>query len=175
TPNDPFYAPYQWNLYDRGQLSNGVASRFGIQAASAWNTTAGAGIVVAVVDTGVAYENYGPYAQAPDLAGRTFVSPYDFVNNDAHPNDDNGHGTHVAGTVGQATNNGIGVAGIAYDCAIMPVKVLNASGSGSYSQIANGVNHAANQGADVVNLSLGGSRGSSVLASAIDYAWSRGV
>jgi serine protease len=94
---------------------------------SAWDISTGSGAVVAVLDTGVAYENYGPYCQAPDLAGTTFVPGYDFVNNDAHPNDDNWHGTHVAGTIAQTTNNGYGFAGVAFDCTIMPVKIANAT------------------------------------------------
>jgi serine protease len=155
TPNDPYFFPYQWN-YDYGTLSNGYPSNFGVQGMTAWNTTTGSGAVVAIVDTGVAYENYGGFSQAPDLAGATFVSPNDYVNNDAHANDDNGHGTHVCGTVRQSTDNSLGVAGLAYNCQIMPVKVLDANGSGAYSAIANGIRWAADNGANVINMSLGG-------------------
>jgi serine protease len=175
-PNDTYYAPYQWNFYNQGTLSNGHASNYGVQAEGAWSAGAtGAGVVVAIVDTGVAYENFGAFAQAPDLVGRTFVSPYDAVTGDGHANDENAHGTHVAGTIGQVTNNGTGCAGIARDCTIMPVRVLDAAGSGQYSWIANGITWAANNGAHVINMSLGGSSGSTTLQSAVDYAWSHGV
>ena len=122
-PNDPLYAPYQWNFLNRGATSNGRVSNFGVQAEAAWPTSTGANVVVAVIDTGVAYENYGAFVQAPDLAGRSFVSPYNAITGTTHANDDNGHGTHVAGTIGQSTNNSLVVAGIAYGCSIMPVKV----------------------------------------------------
>lgn len=174
-PNDPYYAPYQWNFLNRGALSNGRVSNNGVQGEAAWPTSTGSGVVVAVVDTGVAYETYSTFAIAPDLVGRTFVSPYNAINGSTHANDDNSHGTHVAGTIGQVTNNSLGVAGLAYNCSIMPVKVLNSAGSGSHSQIANGINWAANNGAKVINMSLGGSTGSTTLQSAVDYAWSRGV
>ena len=173
-PNDTYYNPYQWNFFNWGQLSNGVVSNFGVQGDAAWNTTSGAGVTVAIVDTGVAYENFGAFAQAPDLAGTTFVAAWDFWNNDSHANDDNGHGTHVAGTVRQTTNNAMGTAGLAHSCNIMPVKVLNASGSGYHSTISNGIRHAANNGAFVINMSLGSSSGSSTLSSAVDYAWNLG-
>jgi serine protease len=175
TPNDSYFLPYQWNFYDYGTLSNGYASNFGVQGMSAWNTTSGAGVTVAIVDTGVAYENFGAYSQAPDLGGATFVSPKDFVNNDLHANDDNGHGTHVCGTICQTTNNAAGCAGLAFSCTVMPVKVLDASGSGQYSWIADGIRWAADNGASVINMSLGGSSGSSTLQSAVDYAWNKGV
>jgi serine protease len=174
-PNDPFFSPYQWNFFDRGMVSASAVSNYGVNAVSAWNTTAGAGVVVAVLDTGIAYENFGGFTQAPDLAGATFVSPFNFVANTTHANDDNGHGTHVAGTIRQSTNNSLGVAGLAYQCALMPVKVLNSSGSGSHSQIANGINWAANNGADVINMSLGSSVGSSTLSAAVSYAANAGV
>jgi serine protease len=174
-PNDTFFKPYQWNLYDQGVLSNGVPSNFGVRAMSAWNTTKGGNITVAIVDTGVAYEKYSRFEKAPDLAGATIVSPYNFVAKTTHANDDNGHGTHVCGTVRQSTGNNLGCAGIASQCRIMPVKVLNSAGSGSYSAIADGIIWAADHGADVINLSLGGASGSAVLQSAVDYAWSKGV
>jgi serine protease len=173
-PNDPNYQPYEWNFYDWGELSNGVASNFGVQGESAWNTTSGAGVTVAIVDTGVAYENYKVYYQADDLAGATFVHPRDFVNGDYHANDDNSHGTHVCGTVCQTTNNSIGCAGLANACTIMPVKVLDASGSGYLSWVASGIRWAANNGAFAINMSLGGTSGSTTLLNAVNYAWNNG-
>lgn len=145
-PNDDLWID-QWNL----RL---------ISADSAWDTTQGQGAKVAIVDTGVAYEDFGDFKAAPDLAGATIIDPYDFYNDDAHPNDDNGHGTHIAGTIAQTTNNSYGLAGIAYKASIMPVKVCGpVPGSPRLAQcsttaIADGVRWAAEHGARVINLSL---------------------
>jgi serine protease len=168
TPNDPYYSPYQWHF------DNGVYGGIGME--EAWDISKGAGVTVAILDTGIAYENNGFwYKKAPDLAGTCFVSGYDFVNNDSHANDDEGHGTHVAGTVAQSTNNSEGVAGIAHEACLMPVKVLNSRGSGSYADIADGIRFAADNSAQVINLSLGGSSGSNTLRNALEYAYNKGV
>lgn len=166
-PNDPYY-PYQWNMDN---------THGGINMEAAWNVETGIpGVVVAVIDTGVAYEDYTKkYKKAPDLANTLFVAGYDFVNNDTHPNDDEGHGTHVTGTIAQSTNNNLGVAGIAFNVSIMPIKVLNSSGSGTYTDIADGIYFAADNGAAVINMSLGGSSPSSTLENALAYAYNRGV
>ncbi len=166
-PNDPYYS-LQWHL-DNSEYG-------GIGMEEAWDISAGAGVIVAVIDTGVAYEDYGfRYKQAPDLADTCFVAGYDFINNDNHPNDDHSHGTHVAGTIAQSTNNGVGVAGVAFNVSLMPVKVLDKNGSGYHSQIADGIHYAADNGANVINLSLGGSDGSDTLRNAIAYAYGKGV
>ena len=167
-PNDPIYT-YQWHL------DNPVYG--GIHMEDAWDISEGVhtSVIVAVLDTGVAYEDYGPYEQAPDLANTTFVPGYDFINNDAHPNDDNSHGTHVAGTIAQSTNNDLGVAGVAYDCSIMPVKVLNSAGNGSYSGVADGIIWATNNGAQVISMSLSGPSPSQTLEAALAYAYNNGV
>ena len=146
-PNDPDYQPAQWNLFD---------SVGGIWAESAWDLSVnkGEGVVVAVVDTGVAYENYGPYVQAPDL-NKTFVAPKNFVDSTDHPNDDNGHGTHIAGTIAQDTNNGLATAGIAYRANIMPLKILDWMGNGSIAALNDAIYYAVDNGARVINLSLG--------------------
>ena len=176
TPNDTYF-PLQWNFDNPAPGS--------LQMQSAWDITGGsASVVVAVVDTGVAYENYTQtslfggtkkYFKAPDLSNTNFVAGTDFVNNDSHPNDDEGHGTHVAGTIAQSTNNAMGVAGIAYNTSIMPVKVLSSNGSGTYANVASGIRWAADHGAKVINMSLGGSAGSSTLLSALQYAYNKGV
>ncbi|MGI9094018.1 MAG: S8 family serine peptidase [Thermoleophilaceae bacterium] len=147
SPNDPAFAR-QWNL-------NGP---FGLNMPEAWDLAAargapgGKGAVVAVLDTGVAYENWGRYRRAPDL--RRFARGYDFVDFDRHPNDQNGHGTHVSGTIAQSTDNGLGTAGIAYLAKIMPVRVLDADGAGDTFSISRGLRYAARRGVDVINLSL---------------------
>jgi serine protease len=171
TPNDPRF-PDQWH-FDNPQYG-------GIGMKAAWDVTRGnPDVVVAVVDTGVAYENYTQgtkrYYQAPDLAQTSFVPGYDYVNNDTHPNDDNCHGTHVTGTVAQSTNNALGVAGIASGCSIMPVKVLSSAGSGTATQIANGITFAADHGAHVINMSLGTTAASSTIENAVKYAYQKGV
>jgi serine protease len=166
-PNDTYYS-YQWNFYN---TDNG-----GINMESAWDIQKGnSGVIVAVIDTGVAYENYSNFSQAPDLANTIFVSGYDFVNGDSHPNDDEGHGTHVTGTIAQSTNNSLGAAGIAFNTSIMPVKVLDQSGYGTYDDIANGIYFAADNGADVINMSLGGTSTSVTLENALAYAYGKGV
>ncbi len=145
-PNDEYYS-YQWHL-DNDKYG-------GINMEAAWDISNGTGVIVAVLDTGVAYENYGTkYIIAPDLANTHFVAGYDFVNNDSHPNDDNSHGTHVTGTIAQSTNNEIGVAGVAYNCTIMPVKVLNKRGSGTLDQLVDGIYFATNNSADVISMHI---------------------
>lgn len=160
-PNDTHFS-YQWHF----PL---------IQVPEAWDLSTGAEVTVAIVDTGVAYETYGDYQQAPDLAGTAFADGYDFINDDEHPNDDNGHGTHVAGTIAQTTNNNQGVAGIAFDAKIMPIKALDADGNGSAWEVAQGIRWATDHGADIINLSLGSPSGSSVEEDAVQYAYDNGV
>ena len=146
-----------------------------IGASRAWDFATGRGVTVAVVDTGIACETYGPYTKGSDLADTECVTGWNFVTRNEHANDDQGHGTHVAGTIAQSTNNAIGGAGIAFHARLMPVKVLNESGWGTTADVADGIRWAAEHGAHVVNLSLGGPRNSRVLQKAIDYALSRGT
>jgi serine protease len=160
-PNDPAYAK-QWNLKM-------------INMPKVWDRTRGKGVVVAVLDTGVAYEDHDDFRQVPDLRGTKFVEGYDFVNKDRHANDDHGHGTHVAGTIAQTTNNGEGVAGIAFEAAVMPVKVLDHFGGGTSADIADAIRWAADHGANVINMSLGGGGRSVVMEKAVEYARKRGV
>ena len=133
----------------------------------AWSLTTGdSSVVVAVVDSGV-------QSNHPDLG--TLVAGYDFVNNDSDPSDDEGHGTAVAGIIAAQGNNGIGIAGVCWKCQIMPVKVIGSDGSGTDSAVANGIIWAANNGADVINLSLGGPSYSRTLADAVSYAQAKNV
>lgn len=141
----------------------------------AWQDAQGEGVVVAVIDTGVAFEDHKKFKQVEDLAGTGFVTGYDFIKDTEHPNDDHGHGTHVAGTIAQTTNNGIGVAGIAPRAKIMPLKVLSKQGYGSAADIADAIRFAADEGAHVINMSLGGGMRSFVMQSAVAYARKKGV
>lgn len=133
---------------------------FGVNAPDAWERaiTAGApggrGVTVAVLDTGVAYENRGRYRRNPDMYAGRFTHPYDFVQDDKHPDDLNGHGTHVTGTIAQKTNNNLGLTGLAYGVTIMPLRVLDASGEGDASNIARAIVYAARHRAKVINMSL---------------------
>ena len=102
-------------------------------------------MVVAVLDTGIAYEDFGPYRKAPDFGTTVFVPGFDFINNDTHANDDNFHGTHVASVIAEATNNATGGAGLAFGTALMPVKVLDDEGFGDTFAIAEGIDFAADE------------------------------
>lgn len=141
-----------------------------ISAEPAWAVGRGAGIVIAIVDTGVDLDH-------PDLAGK-IVPGYDFVDDDDVAQDEHGHGTHVAGIAAAHTGNGIGIAGVAPDAKIMPVRVLDEEGSGSGADVAAGIRWAADQGAHVINLSLGENT-QAVLGpsfdAAIEEAWSKGA
>jgi len=123
-----------------------------------------------VLDTGAAYRNALPYAQAPDLAGTAFVPGWDFVNDDAYPDDDHGHGTHITGTIAQTTNNLLGCAGIAYGCSIMPVKVLDENSNGLLDDVVAGIYFAVDKGAQIINTSFGTVTPSLALEEAVDYA-----
>lgn len=159
---------------------------FGVGAPEAWanliadGAPGGRGVIVAVLDTGVAYENRGRFLRSPDFEASQFVRGYDFVANNPYPDDRNGHGTFVAGTIAEATNNGRGLTGLAYGVRIMPVRVLDASGEGDASTIAKGVRFAVEHGAKVINLSLefsGEVTAADVpeLVSALSYAHEHGV
>lgn len=133
-------------------------------------------VAVAVLDTGIAYEDFGPYRKAPDFGGTVFLPGFDFVNGDEHANDDNFHGTHVASTIAEATNNGEGVAGMAFQTALMPVKVLDDEGSGSFFDVAEGIDFAARDSrVKVINLSLGGEGFSNAVSQAVDRAVAAGI
>jgi len=166
-PDDPLFA-YQWHLR-------------AIQIPAAWEVSRGAGVTVAVLDTGVAYENRRSYRRAPELAATRLVSGYDFVDGDAHPNDvpprggRRSHGTQMASIIAATAGNALGGAGVAPEAAIMPVRVLEPDLSGSARSIARGLRFAADHGADVASLSIAGRSPSRQLKSAVTYATSRGV
>ena len=160
-PNDPRYNE-QWNFKM-------------VNAEAAWDVTRGKGAIVAVIDTGVAYKDTRKGKRARDFGDTQFVEGYDFVHHDAMPNDDQGHGTHVSGTIAESTNNGEGVAGLAFEAKIMPLKVLSSSGGGTTKDIAEAIRWAADHGANVINMSLGGPYPDQVMGSACEYAHKKGV
>jgi serine protease len=182
-PNDPGrtttpggWQETQWNF--AGPASDNAPDAWGNLIAA--GHPGGKGVVVAVLDTGVAYRQFGRTKSSPDLAGTKFVAGYDFVGKDPYANDHNGHGTHVASTIAEATNNGLGLTGLAYGATIMPVKVLDDTGSGDAAEIAKGVRFAARRGAKVINLSLEFStdvKSAEIpqLLDAIDYAHRQGA
>lgn len=155
-PNDLLYREqYQWNLS-------------AIQAEAGWDITKGdEHIIIAVIDTGVDLDH-------PDLR-RRITNGYNVLLNNNFPDDDNGHGTHVAGIIASETNNHEGVAGITWYNKIMPIKAMGAEGHGTTFDIAKGIFWAVDHGADVINMSLGNYQHSSLLKGAIDYAYSKNV
>lgn len=153
-PNDP-------RLQDQWYLDS-------VSAHSAWDVTRGSSdVVIAIIDTGIDMNH-------PEFAGRV-VSPYDFYNGDNDPSDDNGHGTHVAGIAAATGNNGIGIAGIDWNAKIMPIKALGAKGTGDISVIMTAIMWAADEGADVINMSFGASGHIRSMQEAVDYAASKGA
>ncbi|WP_433300756.1 S8 family serine peptidase [Actinoplanes sp. CA-030573] len=148
----------------------GYAREWGVMRTrvnEAWSVTKGRSrVTIAIVDTGV--------SPLPDLAGRLRPG-HDFVNDDDDPRDDNGHGTMAAGVAAAAGYNGIGIAGVCWYCRILPVKVLDAKGGGNYADIADGIRYAADQGAAIISLSLGGNDDSPLLRDAVTYADAKGA
>lgn len=176
------YFPRQYALQNDGQsfkntdgtvdVAAGKADA-DVDAVEAWNKTTGGGIKVAILDSGVANLHDDI---APQVVGyANFVTADTREDPKANPEDNYGHGTHVAGIVAAKRDNTIGVAGVCPDCSILDVKVLNDSGSGSSSVIASGINWAASNGAKVINMSLGQRVSSRTLEAAVNNAWSQGV
>ncbi|MFE8702416.1 S8 family peptidase [Cytobacillus sp. FJAT-54145] len=155
-PNDIFYTErYQWNLP-------------AIEIEKGWNITRGKkDVIIAVVDTGVDLNH-------PDLK-RRLTKGYNAIDDNHNPDDDNGHGTHVAGIIASETNNREGMAGVTWFNKIMPIKALGKDGYGSSYDIANGIIWATDHGADVINLSLGNYQPATMMHEAISYAFKNGV
>lgn len=178
-PDDPNYPFYQWHL-DR------------IAMEDAWDIEMGGDstIIVGVLDTGVAFEDFPVpsyeqnkidsnttmYMKLSDYNQAHFAQGFDFVNNDGHPNDNHSHGSHVASTIVESTNNGLYVCGIAFNVTVMPIKVMDWVGLGTADIFALGVYYAVDKNADILNFSLAtSSNPGSVVSDAIDYASASGV
>ncbi|MFP4082922.1 MAG: S8 family peptidase [Candidatus Aminicenantes bacterium] len=172
-PNDPFFG-YQYALHNSGQEIGPPGSPQGkasadIKATSAWEETKGnKEVVIAVIDTGVDLEH-------PDIKNKVLSSGRDFANDDYEAVDDNGHGTLVAGIAAAETNNHEGTAGVAWNCKILPIKAMDEEGSGFYSWIIEGIIWAADNDADVINLSLGGDVPAQSLEDTLQYAFNKDV
>jgi serine protease len=156
----------------------------GIDATGAWENLAAAkrpgakGVTVAVLDTGIAYRPLGNrFRRSPDFSAGQFVKGHDFIDNSSTPVDRNGHGTHVAGTIAEKTNNGIGLTGLAFRAKLMPVRVLDRLGRGRADDISAGIRFAADHDADVINMSFnfGCDKKVPSVAQAVHYATHRGV
>lgn len=160
-PNDELY-DRQWHMKKVG-------------AEGAWSLSVGRGVTVAVIDTGVACSDDGKFHKVSDLKQTECVEGYNVFTKDSDAWDDHGHGTHVAGTIAQSTNNKIGGVGLAFGARIMPVKVLAAQGGGSNVGVAAGIRWAADNGAQVINMSLGGPHQSGIIQRAVNHAHAKGV
>lgn len=168
TPDDAYFTGNQWGLENIGQIIKGQTgtSDADIDGPEAWEVTQGSGVKVAILDTGIDQDH-------EDLSGK-IVDNKNFTSSST-ADDLYGHGTHVGGIVAAITNNSKGVAGGCPSCSLMNVKVLNDSGAGANLWIANGIVYAADQGAKVINMSLGSSVKSLTLERAVNYAWNKGV
>jgi serine protease len=196
-PNDPGTVPpaggpplgwarKQWNFLC-GSLCRGVSLRLrapgGIDAIRAWRRLievgrpGARGVRVAVLDTGIAFKSAAGVRRSPDFGRRQFVPGYDFVSDDPEPLDQNGHGTHIAGTIAERANNGLALTGLAYRAKLIPIRVLNAVGNGPSDEIAKGIRFAVRRGAKVINMSFNFDCGAPVrpVAAALRYAHRHGA
>jgi serine protease len=198
-PNDPGPAGIpggwqrtQWNFLPCGSLCGETASQYqakgGLNAPEAWDilkqrgAAGGRGARVAVLDTGVAYMSKKPqFRKSPDFSRSQFMPGYDFVDHDREPLDEDGHGTHVAGTIGERDGNHIALTGLVPRAKIMPVRVLDSEGFGTARDIARGIRYAASHKAQIINMSFEFSLGVNSCAkikgicSAVKYAFKKGA
>jgi serine protease len=179
-PNDPGFGAgwqaVQWNFGANVGVNAPIAWQHAIDAGN----PGGAGVRIAVLDSGTAYANRGRYRQSPDLGQTRFAQGYDFVDRDEHPHDENGHGTHVTSTIAESTNNGRGLTGLAYGATIVPVRVLDRNGEGDAARIAEAVRWSVRQDVHIINLSLEfgtdvGAKDIPSLLDAVAYAKRKGV
>ncbi len=168
-PDDPFF-DVQWGLQNTGQFFGGYSGTAGmdINAVRAWDVTTGdRNTILAILDSGIIFNS-------PEFEGR-ILAGYDFVHGDDIPVDDFGHGTKMAGIAAATGGNGFLIAGVNWNCSILPVKILDEKGNGSYDNFAQGIIFATDQGAKVISISAGGTGTSVTLANAITYAQSHGA
>jgi serine protease len=180
------WAYKQWNFlpWEGDAAARLPVSPGGIDGVDAWRNLdelarpGAEGVTVAVLDTGIAYRDQGSkFVRSPDFAAGQFVKGYDFIDDDRVPLDENGHGTHVAGTIGEKTDNAVGVTGLAYRAKLMPVRVLDKHGRGQASDIAKGIRFAVAHHAQVINMSFNFGCGKKVpeVDEALREAYARGV
>ncbi len=165
TPNDPLFKQYQ-------QQGDNQWALYKIGAPNAWDITTGSNnVTIAVLDTGVNYNHEDLAGKV--ILGRNYLTSEGYPG-DYNPMDDNGHGTHVAGIIGANTNNRKGIAGVDWNCKILAIKTFNSSGSGNDWDIIAGIQYAADNGANIINMSFGGSDYSTAEQDAINYAYASG-
>lgn len=169
TPNDPLYFNNQWSHFNNGSFTYSPSTNDAdIDSDLAWDITQGdPNLIVAILDSGLKLDH-------PEFSGR-LIAGYDFVNGDAVPSDDHGHGTNVAGIALATGNNSIGYAGVNWNSKVMICKVLDNNNNGFYSWWANAIYYAVDNGAKVINLSAGGNGASSLLENAVNYAYNNNV
>jgi thermitase len=175
-PNDTYFRTFQWNLRNLGgtlDISDDtqlpLTANADIKATTAWDSAKGdPEVVIAVIDTGVDMTH-------PDLTAKMVSTGHDFANDDDDATDDHWHGTHVAGIAAADTGNSVGIAGVAWNCKILPIKVTDATGDGYYSWMIDAITWATDHGADVINLSMGGDYADPDLERACKYAFDHGV
>jgi thermitase len=175
-PNDSYFRSYQYNLQNRGiildispEIQPQETAGADIKATTAWDETQGdAAVVIAFLDTGIDMSH-------AELINKMASTGRDFVNDDLDATDDNSHGTWVAGIAAAETNNNEGIAGVAWNCKVLPVKVIDAEGNGYYDEMIEGIIWAADNGAKVINISAGGDADDPALKAACKYAYDKNV